>query len=160
MPLDRRIPSVLIVAAALVAMVSLPATAQTAPAAPDRVHHPFAHLLRCLAVVNLTDAQKADVKAVFDAAGPRFDALAATLKGDRDALKADLADPSTDPCKVGSDFLKLHADREAMRAFLGSVKDQVLALLTDAQKAKLAGCLEAPPHTATLQGETGGESTE
>ena len=147
--------AVLATAPALAQPAVLPAFAQPAASTPQRLGHPFARLRRCLVVLDLTDAQKADIKAVFDAAKPQFEALAATLKADRDALKTDLSKTPPDPCAIGNDVLKLHADREAMRTFLGGVKDQMLALLTDAQKAKLAGCLEAPWFTADASAETG-----
>ncbi len=152
-----RIPSVLALAGGVLAALALPATAQDVPlpsgiqaaaGAPRLPHPPFERLRHCLSILDLTDAQKADIKAVFDAAKPQFDTLAATLKADRDALTADLAKTPPDPCAVGNDALKLHADREAMRTFLTGVRDQVLALLTDAQKAKLTGCLEAERLTA------------
>lgn len=156
----RRKPSVLLLGAALVALISLPEAAQAAPATPDDAHHPFAHLVRCLAVVNLTDAQKADVKVILEASKPQAETIAATLKADREALKADLEKTPPDPCAVGTDALKLHTDREAARTFFEGVRDQVLALLTPDQKAKLAGCLEAPPHVASLETGTGQEPTE
>ncbi len=150
MPMNARRLSALLLTAGLTAFTlpavaqSRQALAQSAPTTPQSLHRPLARLRDCLGILNLSEAQKADIKAVLDAAKPQFDTLAATLQADREALSADLSKTPPDPCAIGNDVLKLHADREAMRAFLGSVKDEILALLTDAQKAKLVGCLEAP----------------
>ena len=150
MSLKRRRSSALVLAAALAAM-AFPARAQTpravaqsAPATPQNVQHPFHHLRDCLRILDLTDAQTADIVAIFDAAKSQAAAIRATLRADRDALKADLSQNPPDPCVIGGDVLKLHADRETARAFFESVREQVLAVLTPEQKARLSGCLQAP----------------
>ena len=142
-------PPVLILAAAVAAVVAVaPAMAQTPPPSPQILHHPFDPLRDCLRILDLSDAQKADIKAIFEAVKPQVEAFAANLKADRDTLKADLSKNPPDPCAVGTDVLQLHTDREAARAFFESVRDQILAVLTPGQKAKLAGCLEAPASIA------------
>lgn len=151
----RRSPSALILCGALLAALALPASAQPAPAQPQVAPHPFGHLLRCLSVVNLTDAERADIKAILEAARPQAETIAATLKADREALAADLAKTPPDPCAVGKDTVQLHTDRAAARTFFEGVRDQALTVLTPAQKAKVEGCLAAPkPLTASA---TGGE---
>jgi Spy/CpxP family protein refolding chaperone len=153
----RRNPAALILGAALLAALALPVAAQTALAQPAVAPHPFGHLLRCLSVVNLTDAEKADIKAILEVARPQAETILATLKADREALAADLAKTPPDPCADGKDALQLHTDREAARTFFESVRDQVLAVLTPAQKAKVEGCLAAPgPLTASTTGEAPG----
>lgn len=149
LPKPRR-PMLLVLAAAL-AVLALPAAAgvtravaPTAPAAPQDFHHPFHRLRECLRILHLSDAQKAEIVAIFEAAKPRVEEIFATLKADREALKAELEKDPPIPCDVGNAFLQLHADREAARAFFASVRDQVLAVLTPEQEAKLAGCLQAP----------------
>ena len=157
-------PSLAILAAAVAVLTAAaPAFSQTAapaPPGPDRAHHPFAHVVRCLAVVNLTDAQKADIKAVIEAARPEAEAIAAKLKTDREALKSEVEKNPPDPCAVGNAFLQLHADRATAKALFDRVKDAVLALLTPEQKAKLAGCLEAPKRVATLEIDEGDEPVQ
>jgi Spy/CpxP family protein refolding chaperone len=144
-------PCAAAVLAAALAALTLPAGAQTLRAAaqstsatPQGLHHPFERLRNCLGILDLSEAQKADIQAIFEAAKPQAEIYFATLKADRDTLASDLSQSPPDPCVVGKDFLQLHADREAARAFFASVRDQVLAVLTDTQKARLAGCLAAP----------------
>ena len=160
----RRKPSLALLAAAVTVLTAAaPAFSQTAapaPPGPEREHHPFARLIRCLAVVNLTDAQKADIKVLLEAAKPEAEAIAAKLKADREALKAEIEKTPPDPCAVGNDVLQLHADRVAAKALFDSVKEAVLALLTPEQKAKLAGCLEAPKRAATLEADEGVEPVQ
>jgi len=95
-------------------------------------------------LAGLTDAQKGDIRAVFEAAKPEAEALHAAFEADRAAMKAALEKTPPDPCEVGAAALKLKGDREARRALLEKVRTGVLAVLTPAQQAKLAGCLEAP----------------
>ena len=85
------------VAAALaLALVAAPLLAAERPAGPPPgPKGPLAGYLRCLGVVGLTDVQKADVRALLEAAKPGLEALRATLKTDREALRAavDRRDP-------------------------------------------------------------------
>lgn len=154
----RRKPAALILGAALLSALALPAFAQTA--AFEDEHHPFRHLLRCLSVVNLTDSEKADIKAILEAAKPQAETILATLKADREKLAADLAKNPPDPCAVGADALQLHTDREAARTFFEGVRDQVLAVLTPAQRAKVEGCLAALRPLATSSGGDGADPAE
>jgi Spy/CpxP family protein refolding chaperone len=155
--LKRCKPALVILAAALVLTAAAPVFAQAGPAGPPggpmagRPPLPFDHILRCLGVLRLTDAQKADIKAVLEAAKPEAVAIALKLKADEAALKAEIEKTPPDPCAIGNAVLQLHADRETARALFDRVKDAVLALLTPEQKLKLAGCLEAPKRPATLE---------
>lgn len=134
------------VAAALaLALAAGPLFALDAPPRPrPGPQGPLAGYLRCLAVVDLTEAQKADVKALFEAAKPELEALRATLKADREALVAALGAATPDACSVGTAFLKVEADRKAIREATAELRTAVEALLTAEQKAKLEGCLKAP----------------
>lgn len=105
---------------------------------------PLAGYLRCLAVVGLTETQKADVKAILEAAKPALDALHATLKTDREALRAAITATNPDACAIGAAVLKVEADRQAIGDELAKVRAAIEALLTPEQKAKLEGCLKAP----------------
>ena len=133
-------------AALALALAAAALLAVDAPAAAPK--GPVATYLRCLGVVGLTDAQKADVKALLEAAKPKLDALHATRKADREALRAAITATTPDPCAIGAALLKVEADTKAIGAELKTLFTAIEALLTPEQKAKLAGCLEAPKPNA------------
>lgn len=138
------------VAAALaLALIAAPLLAVDAPAgAPAAPMGPLAPYLACLRIVDLTEVQKADVKTIVEAARPTLVALHATLKTDREALRAEITAATPDPCKIGTALLKVEADRKAIGDELKAVRTAVEALLTPEQKAKLDGCLKAPKENA------------
>ena len=128
--------------AAALLLAAAPAVQAQFAAAPQP--GPFGEIAKCFRILGLTDAQKGDIRAVFEAAKPEAEALHATFEADRAAMKAALEKTPPDPCEVGAAALKLKGDREARRALFERVRTGVLAVLTPAQQAKLAGCLEAP----------------
>jgi Spy/CpxP family protein refolding chaperone len=141
--------SLVSVAAALaLALVAAPLLAVDAPAGPppgaQGPQGPIAGYLRCLHVVGLTDVQKADVKALLEASKPGMEALHATLKADREALRTAVTAAAPDPCAIGTAFLRVEADVEAIGEELKELRTAIEALLTAEQKAKLEGCLKAP----------------
>jgi protein CpxP len=140
-----------LVAAPLLAVDPLagPAPAGQAP------HGPLAGYLRCLHIVDLTDVQKADVKALLEAARPKLEALHVTLRADREALRAAVTATPPDPCVVGAAFLKVEADVKAVGDELKALRSAIEALLTPEQKAKLEGCLKAPKSNVEDEGEEG-----
>ena len=144
------------VAAALaLALVAAPLLAAEGPAGPPPgPKGPLGAYLRCLGVVGLTDVQKADVRALLEAAKPGMEALRATLKTDREALRAAATAATPDPCAIGTAFLKVEADLKAIGEDARETREAIEALLTPEQKAKLEGCLKAPRPNA---GEEGGE---
>ena len=146
------------VAAALaLALVAAPLLAVDAPAAAPK--GPLAGYLRCLGIVGLTDVQKADVRALLEAAKPEMETLRATLRTDREALKAALAAATPDPCLVGAAFLKVEADLKAIREATVELRTAIEALLTPEQKAKLEGCLRAPrPNAPAVEPDESEES--
>lgn len=101
-------------------------------------------ILRCLSIVNLTEDQKAQIKAILDAAGPTLKALNETLATDRQALKAAVDATPQDACAIGAALIKVQADELAIRTELETTKASIEALLTTEQKLKLEGCLQAP----------------
>ncbi|MFA6955087.1 MAG: periplasmic heavy metal sensor [Thermoanaerobaculia bacterium] len=101
-------------------------------------------MLRCLSIVNLTEDQKTQIKAILDAAQPTLKALNETLATDRQALRAAIEATSQDACAIGTALIKVQTDEKAIRAELEKTKASIEALLTTEQKLKLAGCLEAP----------------
>jgi Spy/CpxP family protein refolding chaperone len=104
---------------------------------------PLGPLGQCFRALNLTDAQRADVKALVETEIPVLQALHETVKADEEALKALLEGTAPEPCGVGTAFLEVHADRGAIRAELQSFRTKIEALLTAEQKLRLAGCLDA-----------------
>jgi protein CpxP len=146
------------VAAALVlALVAVPLLAVDPPAgAAAAPRGPLAGYLRCLHIVDLTDVQKADVRALLEAARPKLEALHVTLRADREALRAAVTATPPDPCAVGTAFLKVEADVKAIGEELKALRTAIEALLTPEQKAKLEGCLKAPKaNSAEDEGEEG-----
>lgn len=145
MKLSLRTTLVPVAAALALALVAAPLLALDAPAGPPaHPKGPLAGYLRCLGVVGLTDTQKADVRALLEAAKPGLDALRATLKADREALRAAVVATPPDPCAVGTAFLKVDADVKAIGDARKDLRTAIEALLTPEQKAKLEGCLRAP----------------
>ena len=151
----RILPALAMAAALVLAGVpAAPALAADAPA-PAHPNGPGG-ILKCLRVVDLTDQQKADIKAILEGEKDTLKGLHEAIVADRDALKALFDSENPDPCQVGTAVLKLHADRGAMRDEIAKIRSNVEALLTPEQKAKLAGCLailhgDAPADPSTGQ---------
>ena len=118
--------------------------AQDVPA--PAVRHPFLrhHLRECLAILDLTDPQKSDIQAVFDAAKPTIDADVAAVRAVRQTLRTAVEAVPPDACAIGTDALALKAAREALHTEREAVRGQVLAVLTPDQQTRLQGCLDAP----------------
>lgn len=147
---------VLTIAAVAVLLVAAPlAQAQDNPAPQHG-----GKFLKCLSILNLSDAQKADIKEILDAEKPILQGLAATLRTDAAALKAALQATPPDGCAIGNALLKVHADKVAIRTELEKIKTNVEAVMTPEQKAKFEGCLQSPRNGGNdaLPGE--GESDE
>jgi Spy/CpxP family protein refolding chaperone len=135
--------------------IPLGAFAQTTPVpAPDHPRH-FHRLRRCLAILDLSDEQKASIQAILEASQPVLQADAEAVHIARQTLQADAEATPPDACLIGGDFLALRAAVQALQAEFESVRGQVMALLTPEQQSKLEGCLEAPrldPATPTDAG--------
>jgi lambda repressor-like predicted transcriptional regulator len=84
-----------------------------APASP----HPFLrHRLReCLAIVDLTDAEKASIQAILDAAAPTIQADADAVQAARQTLKTALEANPPDACAIGADALAEVGARDPAR---------------------------------------------
>jgi Spy/CpxP family protein refolding chaperone len=120
------------------------AFAQTAPVpAPDHPGH-FHRLRRCLAILDLTDEQKASVQAILEAAKPTLQADTAAVHAARETLHADAEATPPDACLIGNDFLALRTALRTLQGDLEATRGQILAQLTPEQQSKLEGCLEAP----------------
>ncbi len=139
-------PTTLTLAALAAIFLTLPAAAQDRPPigmAERLERHGGGLLLRCLRGLDLTASQKADIKAILDAARPTIEADAQAIRTAHEKLDADF-DAGADKCVLGQDYIdvrtavkKLHDDREA-------TKDQVLGKLTADQRTKVQACLDAP----------------
>ncbi len=137
----------LLVAGTLVAGTAI---AQAQPA-PGR----FARGIRAaMAILDLTDAQKDQVKAIFASHKDEAMAFHAQAKADRAALKAAASAVKPDPATVGAAFLKVRADAEAAKAKMNAVKTEIDAVLTPEQRAKLDGWIAA--HRQQRRGMRGG----
>ncbi len=129
--------------AGALALLAIPALAQERGAIARAEGRGFP-VLRCLrgADLNLTEAQKADIKAILEAARPVLQADHQKVRADRQKLHADI-EAGADRTVLGQDVLDLHADMKAAQAELQSVKDQVASKLTVDQKARIGDCLAA-----------------
>lgn len=96
-----------------------------------------------MAVLDLTDAQKEAIKAIFASHRDEGAAFRAQAKANREALKAAAAAAKPDPATVGAAFLKVRADAEAAKARRKAVRAEVDAVLTPEQRAKLDGWIAA-----------------
>ena len=68
-------------AAALVAVLAAPPAFAADPAPPAAAPNgPIAHLLKCLSIVDLTDAQKASIKTILQGEKPAMEALLANQR--------------------------------------------------------------------------------
>jgi hypothetical protein len=117
--------------------------AATSDAAVDwRDRDPLRDLIRCLRVLDLSDAQKAAIQQFIDGEKPSLQTLHDTIKADRQTLRTDASATPPDPCKVGNDFLAVRADRQAIGAEIDKIKAFIESQLTDVQKARFEGCIK------------------
>lgn len=102
---------------------------------------PFGPIMHCLRILDLSQEQKDAIKAAVEAEAPKLKALHETLRADREALKA-LVDATTqDPCAIGTAFLKVRTDEEAIRTELQAFRTTIEGILTAEQKLVLQGCI-------------------
>ncbi len=126
--------STLLLAGALAAGTAL------AQPAPGR----FARGVRAaMATLDLTDAQKNDVKAIFASHKGEGMAFHQQARADREALKAAASAANPDPAAVGAAYLKVRADRQAAAAKMKAVRAEIDEVLTPEQRAKLDGWIAA-----------------
>jgi Spy/CpxP family protein refolding chaperone len=98
---------------------------------------------KALSILDLTDAQKTKVKAIFAAQRTENASFRAQVEADRAALKAAAAAENPDPAVVGAAFLKVRADGQTVGGKMKAVRAQIDAVLTPEQKAKLDGWIAA-----------------
>ncbi|MCC6132955.1 MAG: periplasmic heavy metal sensor [Acidobacteria bacterium] len=151
----RKIARVSLAALAVLSLgLATPSLAQPAPRpVPEG---PAGRILGCLRVVNLTEAQKDAIKAVFETARPAVAAAAQDVKAAGEELKTLMQATNKDACAIGNALIALQTAREGLRTELEKVRTGVEAVLTPEQKAMLAGCLAAPhggPGNIAFEGE-------
>jgi Spy/CpxP family protein refolding chaperone len=130
----------LIGGAALLLAGALAAGTALAQPAPGR----FARGIRAaMAALDLSDAQKDKVKAIFASHKDEGIAFHAQAKADRDALKAAASAANPDAVLVGTAFLKVRANGQAAAAKMKAVRTEIDAVLTPEQRAKLDGWIAA-----------------
>ena len=103
--------------------------------------------IACLRILDLSDTQKADIQAILEAAKPILQADDDAIKAAAEKLRADV-EAGADRCLIGQDYLDLRAAQKKRNADIAAVKDQILGTLTEDQKKKLRGCLQAPRNAA------------
>lgn len=139
----KRIPIALLLVSVMTAVLSsTPLLAQRTKPTPHPERLAPEPLGRCLAVLDLTDAQKAGIRAAVETAQPALRTLNEQSRTDREALKNALAAVSPEACIVGAALLKVRTDEAAIKAEMARLQSTIEALLMPEQKAKLAGCLE------------------
>lgn len=134
-------PRTITLAALFATLLAVPALAGDHPGAFAARRH-GGGVLRCLRGADLSDAQKADIKALFDAARPGFDADVAAIRAARKTLHDD-AEAGADKSVVGQDFLNVRAASKKLRDDHTALQNQILAKLTADQKTKVQSCLDS-----------------
>ena len=130
-------------ASALVLTGLLAAGAALAQPAPGGQNKLAQGIRAAMATLDLSDAQKEKIKAIFESHKGEGQALHVQAKADRDALKAAASAAKPDPAVVGAAFLKVRADGDAAKAKMKAVRAEIDAVLTPEQRAKLDGWIAA-----------------
>ena len=92
--------------------------------------------MRGLSKLDLTESQKADVKRIMESRQATFEALHERSRANWKALHELAEGSSPDNAAVGAAYLKLQADREALRAERKSTMEEIRTILTPEQKEK------------------------
>ena len=138
-------PRTITLAAGFAALLALPVLAGDQPAAAFAGRGHRGGAMRCLHAADLTDAQKTDIKALFDAARPGFDADVAAIRAARKTLDAD-ANAGADKSVIGQDYLNVRAASKKLSDDHAALQAQILTKLTADQKTKVQSCLDSSGH--------------
>ena len=90
-----------------------------------------------MATLDLSDAQKAQVKAIFASHKDQFQSFRTQAKANRQALRAAASAENPDPAVVGAAFLKVRADANSLKSHLEGVHAEINGVLTPDQKSRL-----------------------
>jgi protein CpxP len=126
------------VAALLFALGATLASAQDAPRHAKMGGHGKMGfgMMRGLARLDLTEAQKTQVKGIMESRKATFESLRERMRADREALDAAAEAQSPNPAAVGAAYLKVRENRETMRAEHRATMEQIRAILTPEQQEK------------------------
>jgi Spy/CpxP family protein refolding chaperone len=123
-------------------LFTLGATLASAQDAPHRYAKMGGHgkmgfgMMRGLARLDLTEAQKTQVKGIMESRKATFESLRERMRADREALDAAAEAQSPNPAAVGAAYLKVRANRETMRAEHRATVEQIRSILTPEQQEK------------------------
>ena len=92
--------------------------------------------MRGLSKLDLSESQKADVKRIMESRQATFEALHERSRANWQALHELSEGSSPDKAAVGAAYLKVQADREALRAERKSAMEEIRTILTPEQKEK------------------------
>jgi len=106
-------------------------------------HAPRRSLARMLSRLDLTEAQKTEVRGILETRGSELEPLRDRLRADRRALRAAADAPSPNASAVGAAFLKVCDGRGDLRAERRKTLDSVRAVLTAEQRERLDSILQA-----------------
>lgn len=140
----KRLSITLTLAALFAAVSSLPLAAQDGPppGMATRMRPRAGGLLRCLRGLDLSDSQRADIKAILDAAKPTVQGDTAAIRAAHQKLDADYA-AGADKSVIGQDYLDLRAAVKKLHDDGAATRDLVLGKLTADQKTAAQACLDA-----------------
>jgi Spy/CpxP family protein refolding chaperone len=94
-------------------------------------------IMRALSRLDLTESQKTEVRKIMDSRKATFESLRERIHTDKEALNEAAEAQNPDAAVVGAAFLKVRADREALRAEHLATMEQIRSILTPEQKEKL-----------------------
>jgi len=103
-------------------------------------------LRMALSTLDLTDAQQAKVKGIFESKKAGFEALRSQMQADTKALHVAANATTPDPATVGAAFLKLKGDRADAKDQFDALMADVKAVLTPDQRTRLEASLTPLKH--------------
>jgi Spy/CpxP family protein refolding chaperone len=110
---------------------------------PGRGHGRLGKIHRALAALDLNETQRTQIRGFFQEARPTFKSLREKMRVDHEALRDAVDADRPNPATVGNAFLKVHADRKAMKTEREALRTKVESVLTDEQKIELRGMRKA-----------------
>ena len=143
---------------AFAALLTAPAFAGRPPGAPpeefdrrdfdrDEFGERFAerHAERLTRALDLTEAQRATLETLQSALGDTLRPLFDTMRTGRDELEALLEAENPDPAAVGTKAIEIHRSRAAMKSAHERFEADLVAMLTETQRAQYEALRDARP---------------
>ncbi len=100
-------------------------------------------LRRALAALDLSDAQKTQIKDIFKAQRPAFQDLRERARNSRERLDQLASAPAPDTAAIGAAYLDFHKNREAIKLERSKLIQQIEQVLTPEQRGELKGMKKA-----------------